>query len=410
MSKPSDSSNNTYSNFQTSDIMPSTQKLHKQFSQLLLEFSKAPRETFRIIYTHPPPTSSDIPPTDTNSHPRHRCQKLFVLDSSFNPPSRAHLGVAKAAVIDSIKHHRPTSGRTSTTQSSSSDGRSSQGDFPEQRLILLLATENADKAPKPADFADRLVMMVLMAQDLRRQLLQLDRNDADTDASGNNSSGQQPSKGAATDAAASDGARPPVSDEKSPYAIPIDIAITKKPYFMDKAASISSSGIYYSRQPNLTTTSADSPVEQTHLTGFDTLTRIFHPKYYPPDHTLSALQPFLSHHRIRALMRTGRGREAEDLQVKREDGEKEWISGKGFEKEWLEKVELVDDEELEGENVRGVSSTLVREAVGKGDWEGVRGLCGEEIAEWVRERALYTKTAEEAKGNRDGGGGGQEKL
>jgi nicotinamide-nucleotide adenylyltransferase len=398
MSKPSDSSNNTYSNSQTSDNMPSMQKLHKQFSQLLLEFSKAPRETFRIICTHPPPTSSDLPSCDTKSRPRHRCQKLFVLDSSFNPPSR------------------PTSGRTSTTQSSSSDGRSSQGDFPEQRLILLLATENADKAPKPADFADRLVMMVLLAQDLRRQLLQLNGKDADVNADANAKA--HPSNGISEKQFMD---REAEADAALSYAVPIDIAITKKPYFMDKAASISSSGIYY--QPSHST-SSDTPdtVEQTHLTGFDTLTRIFHPKYYPPDHTLSALQPFLSHHRIRALMRTGEdgkygskaqqenwlrdlaNGKAEDLQVQREDGEKEWISGKGFEKEWLERVDLVDDEELEGENVRGVSSTLVREAVGRDDWDAVESLCGQGVAGWIKDRRLYTKAAEEGKGS------GEEKL
>jgi nicotinamide-nucleotide adenylyltransferase len=37
----------------------------------------------------------------------------------------------------------------------------------------------------------------------------------------------------------------------------------------------------------------------------------------------------------------------------------------------------------------GISSTRVRRAAGEGEWELVRELCSEGVAEWVRDQGLY---------------------
>ena len=69
--------------------------------------------TFRVLFSIPSQSQSSstaIPPPRT----------LYVLDSSFNPPTRAHLKIATSAV------------------------RQDKGAEP-KRLILLLATQNADK-------------------------------------------------------------------------------------------------------------------------------------------------------------------------------------------------------------------------------------------------------------------------
>ena len=62
---------------------------------------------------------------------------LYILDSSFNPPTKAHMHLARSAI----------------------EGQESKP----LRILLLLAIKNADKASKPAQFEDRLVMMTLMA-------------------------------------------------------------------------------------------------------------------------------------------------------------------------------------------------------------------------------------------------------
>lgn len=337
--------------------MASLHSLHKQFTTHLSDFSKSSTSLFRILYTHPPPPPTSAP--SSQPQPRH-CQTLFVLDSSFNPPSRAHLAVARAAVLSAVRYPSP------------------QQQHHHRRLLFLLATENADKAPKPAAFPDRLVMMVLMARALDSQL---SKSIAEIRRNGS------------TDAGTGD------ADD---VGIPIDIAVTKKPYFTDKAAAIDASGAY-TLPPHSTLDSGnreESVPEQIHLTGFDTLIRIFTKKYYG-EQGFRALDPFLSKHRVRAMLRTGEGGKYGDRAMQenwlRKLAEKE----EGFRREWLERVEVVDGEEdgVAGE-VEGVSSTRVREGVKCGDWGLVRELVGGEVAGWVRERGLYLEEEGEGEGGK----------
>ena len=167
--------------------------------------------------------------------------------------------------------------------------------------------------------------------------------------------------------------------------IAIDIGVTKLPYFMDKSTAISSSGIY---QPQ--SSSSLAPLEQVHLIGFDTLTRLLDPKYYPPTHTLAPLEELFDHHRIRVTYRTDAdwgGREEQDRYLGNlREGKRENQGGKA---EWAERICFVEGKKEEEETV---SSTRAREAVKRNDREGLRKLCTEEVTKWICDEKLYNES------------------
>lgn len=283
--------------------------LKASFAKDLREFAADKDSTFRIINTVPSPRN---PPSPTS--PVSDLKTLYVLDSSFNPPTKAHLTIARNAILR-------------------------DGGTKPIRLMFLLATENADKKPKPASFEDRLVMMSLCAEELRSVLK-------------------------------ADGAESGGPDAE----LSVDVAVTKHPFFMDKAMSIDKIGIY-------------GDAQQVHLTGYDTIIRIFNSKYYPADKKLRVLEPFLSKHRLRVCYRVGEGKDGDRKEQETYvegigDGSRE---DEGMKKEWRGMVELVDD----AKDVEGVSSTDARRAAVDGDMEKLEGLVGEKVASYVMEKGLY---------------------
>ncbi len=252
--------------------------------------------TFRVLRSVP----SSLPPKASLT------KTLYVLDSSFNPPSRMHQQITESAL--NYDH----------------------GPIP-HRLLLLFATQNADKAPKPASFEDRLVMMTLFAQELQREL-------------GRGSK------------------------------LAVDIGVTKLPYYHDKAVSIDESGVY------------DGEPEQVHTTGFDSLIRIFNAKYYPPDHRFDVLEPFLSRHRLRVSYRPDDewgGREEQKQYVQDiADGK---LEDKGGKREWADRIQLVEGK-AEGDEV--VSSTLARKAA-KNDPRSLSKYVTPSVMEWIISEKLY---------------------
>jgi nicotinamide-nucleotide adenylyltransferase len=242
-------------------------------------------------------------------------ETLYILDSSFNPPTLAHLRIASSAL-----------GQDATPSCT--------------RLLLLLATQNADKPSKPASFEDRLVMMNLLAQDLRSRVLE----------SPGHSSG--------------------------PDVPPADIGVTKLPYFIDKAAAIAEADVY------------PESVEQVHLTGFDTLVRIFDTNYYPPEHTLRPLESFLSRHRLKVTLRPDDGwggrEDQQSFLAGLAQGTREFEGGK---REWAERIELVDGRK-DGEEA--VSSTKARQAVVR-DVAALDKLVTPSIRDWMISENLYAE-------------------
>lgn len=258
--------------------MASFRALRTHYASLLKGFTASPRD-FEILTSIP---ADRAPPAET----------LYVLDSSFNPPTFAHLRIASTALQEHLQ--------------------------PSSRLILLLSTQNADKPSKPAPFEDRLAMMELFAHDLRSHLAK--------------------TAGAST-------IQDPEFLERMPA---VDIAVTKHPYFVDKAAAIEASNVY------------PTPLEQVHLTGYDTLIRILNPKYYPPSNTLEPLASLFSKHRLRVTVRPsddwGGREEQEEYLARLARGD---LESKGGQREWAKKIQLVEGR---APGAPSVSSTKAREA------------------------------------------------
>ncbi|KAK0388047.1 hypothetical protein NLU13_4291 [Sarocladium strictum] len=295
----------------------------EHFSRSLMAF-QASSERFSVLYTLPwssdakrfPQNPRTVQDGTSDSNALEIPERLVVLDSSFNPPTRAHAAMLRSAVAASSKSIDKDEGTT--------------------RVLLLLAVRNADKAPQPAAFPSRLGMMERFGRELREW------------------------------------------DEGT--GITIDIGVTTEPYFHDKAQAIQSSGFYgNSKQP-----------EQVFLAGFDTLVRIFDPKYYADGGGMqTALGPFFENSRLRVTLRAnddwGSADEQRAWVRSLEEEGKENIEERGGRKEWLDRIDLVDG--VEGE---AVSSSRVRQAVKLG--RDVNGMVGEQVKRWIEEEGLYRDT------------------
>ncbi|KAH6109437.1 hypothetical protein HBI64_224030 [Parastagonospora nodorum] len=262
----------------------------------------------------------------TNTQPR----TLYILDSSFNPPSIAHLTLATSA----LKQHAPSEAAP-------------------YRLLLLFSTHNADKAPSPASFVQRLALMTVFAEDLSRHL------------------------------------KSEESTQKEHVAdMSIDIGLTKEPYYSDKSAAIKdTTPPFYSSNPI-----------HVHLVGYDTLIRFCNPKYYPKyDPPLSALRPFFdAGHKLRVTQRPadpsdqsssefGTVQEQEKYVHRLRDGEEE---KNGFLPAWGNNIDMAP-----AERGVGISSTRVRNAAKDAKWDVVSELCTEGVAAWIKDQSLYSENA-----------------
>ncbi|EGD93854.1 cytidylyltransferase [Trichophyton tonsurans CBS 112818] len=279
--------------------------LRSQYRKSLQSFSAGP-DDFRLL---------DIVPPEGELNAQRG--SLYVLDSSFNPPTIAHTQMVVAAVKAANAKGSPPS-----------------------RLLLLLAIQNADKQPKPALFEDRLVMMRLAAEDVQQTLAQ----DASRDKDGRICN------------------------------LAIDIGVTKRPFFVDKAVAIAGDGSVYPTE-----------VEQVHLTGYDTLVRIFEPKYYTAG-DISVLSPFFSLHRLRVTIRPGGswGNREEQLSflANLAKGSTENLGAK---REWASRIELVESNAVDSEPI---SSTTARNAA-KDGLELLSKLVTPRVLEYIMRKHLY---------------------
>ncbi|KAI0601721.1 Nucleotidylyl transferase [Biscogniauxia sp. FL1348] len=310
----------------------------------------------RSDHQHRPPGDKDdstaLPPARP---PRRPPRSLLILDSSFNPPTLAHQRMVLSAAS------------------------SSSSPAPAPRILLLLAINNADKAPKPAAFPQRLAMMYVFARDLLDALATT--TTTTTSAAAATASPQQdqsPEEGG--------GRHQKESESESESGAVVDIAVTTEPYFHAKSEAIAQSGFYHSAQatPSPTPSSEEQPTEeapspppqqpptteQIFLAGFDTLVRIFDPKYYASASGMrAALDPFFARARLRVTARPG-AVGGDDVAA-----QAGYLAGRAE----ASRVELVVERET-GE----VSSTLAREAARRADWDALRGLVGARMARWVR--------------------------
>ncbi|KAF2233785.1 hypothetical protein EV356DRAFT_502983 [Viridothelium virens] len=326
--------------------MPSRlSRLRSQVPDLTSAFHtfQSSSSSFSILRTINAPNPTSVPKT------------LFILDSSFNPPSRAHLELATSVFKEAKERN---GGQPKYTRP--------------WRLLLLFSTHNADKAPSAATFEQRLALMCILAEDIIESL----RNPNLTTSS-------SPTPVNPRQAA-------PDSSDPVPVDLPIDIGVTTQPYYTDKSSAIASVSSSASTSASSSSTPYPAPPnhpQHIHLCGFDTLTRILNPKYYPTfTPPLSALDPyFAAGHGFRVTQRPdddyGTAEHQDQFLFDLAGGAMRGVGGK---EEWARQIEMVG-----GEEGVGISSTRVRRAAKKGDWAEVEGLCTRGVAGWVREEGLY---------------------
>lgn len=269
---------------------------------------------FRVVRTVNP----------TNTQPK----TLYILDSSFDPPSIAHLSLVQSA----LKDH-------------------AQSEHSPYRLLLLFSTQNADKAPSPASFVQRIALMTIFAEDFSQTLKK--------------------------------------SSEGTELAdLSIDIGLTKEPYYSDKSIAIRDT------TPHFYTS---NPIH-VHLTGYDTLIRFCNPKYYPNhDPPLSALKSFFeAGHKLRVTERPTDPNDGSSNEFGTVEEQQKYANSlrdgtrkkDGFKPEWGHNIDMV-----KANNGVGISSTRVRNAAKEGKWDLVEEFCTEGVAAWLKYHSLYSEDA-----------------
>ncbi|KAI1753043.1 hypothetical protein F4782DRAFT_498155 [Xylaria castorea] len=327
-----------------------------RFAQALKSFESSD-STFRVLCSLPESSAAtaDLVPAEP---PRRPAKYILVLDSSFNPPTLAHHRMVISTLSDP-RYKTKVPRDTKTEESHEVLGTSAAS-----RVLLLLAINNADKAPKPAAFSQRLAMMYAFAQGIL----------AESTVKSTAESGSQSPLGADVGCEA------------------VDIAVTTEPYFHAKAQAIATSDFYRSIEKSDGSASAVSTdnaaeSEQIYLTGYDTLIRIFNPKYYPNNSMKASLDPLFALARLRVTMRTDDNWGDAAAQISYLD---ELRAGKleeaGGRVEWVDRIEMVQGR---NEDEAIISSTKVRDAARAQDWEALRVLVGEDIVSWIRENSLY---------------------
>lgn len=361
---------------------------------------------FQIIHT----TSTRPTPRPLRPPPSSKPQTIAILDSSFNPPTHAHLALATSILRPSFSEGKREETNDGTREDTSENQPKSYGAkrFYERpkRLALLFSTHNAtkgDAASTPASFEHRLAMMRVFAEDIVGVLRGARQKGTDV---GKVVSGMDDDEGRGTEDVNVD-----VDAD-----VDVDVALTTEAFYSDKSAAIDESMTYSTLPPSSSSSSPESqpppprennakpePAQHIHLVGHDTFLRILTPRYYadkgysPP---LSALAPFFAHHGLRIMLRFEPGEHSDSDHAKRKDGEsqalqeqtKTWhdlangeMEKEGGKREWSQRIEVVEEEA----SAVGVSSTVVRGRCERGEWGEVERLCTDGVADWIRRWGVY---------------------
>ncbi|KAI0701897.1 hypothetical protein C8T65DRAFT_656063 [Cerioporus squamosus] len=288
--------------------------------------------------------------------------QISVLDSSFNPPTLAHL--ALASVLP------PSASPPGSDTDIPTVAHSSPADF--DARLLLLSVRNADKQLKPGDatYEQRMEMMALLAKDL------VHTHSRDLHA-------------------AQTLPQTPIAHEPN-----VAVAIIDEPTFVGKSALLLDflrkriSDLYpapgitlpseSSSSHESTSTEPPSP-KLTFLMGTDTIVRFFAARYYASEEAMkTALHRFLSpaenDSRIICARRVSRGvsREAEEnAEAQLPDFVRDITPG--------DRIAFVDI----GEEECAYSSSEVREKIARGD-EGWRTMVTPLIAGYIEQHGLYS--------------------
>lgn len=189
---------------------------------------------FELVYT--PHALWPLPP---NTVCTQEPLRISILDASFNPPTRAHLGLANS--------------RWSPPIAEEDNARKGLYDA----KLLLLSVKNADKTLKPGDatYLQRLDMMALLLNHIRPD----------------NPTGCITSS---------------LEEELNAN---VAIAIIDEPTFVGKSATL------LAHLRDRLTAAQQQEVELSFLVGMDTLERLFSPRYYASEEAMiSSLRKFFS--------------------------------------------------------------------------------------------------------------------
>ncbi|KAI0707164.1 hypothetical protein C8Q76DRAFT_748180 [Earliella scabrosa] len=274
---------------------------------------------------------------------------ISVLDSSFNPPTLAHLALANL---------RPSQ----ATPNPSATPSPLPDDF--DARLLLLSVRNVDKQLKPRDaiFEQRMEMMVLLAHDLEL---------------------------ARTLPSPSLSSAPSTSPSR---AANVAVAIIDEPTFVGKSAIL----LDFLRRriaeldspaPSLSLSPSPSPSPKlTFLMGTDTIVRLFASRYYADEQAMkAALHRFLSptedDSRVICARRVGyskgvTGAVEEQLEVEIPDILRDVVPA--------DKIVFADI----GEKERTYSSSEVRETIARHD-SGWKTMVTEGITQYILNSNLY---------------------
>lgn len=210
----------------------------RRFHKPLQDFLNSSAD-FSILYNTKPSANGNVSQFVTKN-----TKRIFILDSSFNPPHLGHY-----ALIKELMDHDYFENNSAAEL----EVESKKADADDHSILLLLSVKNADKEYAPESFENRIEMMYLMANDLSRKL-SLTHN--------------------------------------------ISIGLTKHARFVDKSLSI----VEYLQHHKLHERS-ENRITMTFLVGFDTLVRIFNPQYYLPDKLSTSLDEFMKSSNIFCLTR-----------------------------------------------------------------------------------------------------------
>lgn len=268
---------------------------------------------------------------------------LSVLDSSFNPPTLAHLSLALIPPLRSL------------------DAGTAAAEGVTYGYILLLSVRNADKQLKPGDatFAQRLQMMILLAEEMQSR--------ASADPAHTFSNG-----------------------------LPVAVAAIDEPTFVGKSTKVLN---YLAQDPSRALDSAAPTL--TFILGYDTIIRFFNRKYYGTQENMrSTLRTFfdIEHSSIICARRNSSpstmSSSSSSEKSSQSDEEAAFLASDGV-RPYVEteKVRMIDI----GAEEAAMSSTLVRAAAaaeGKADAaspseKGLDALVIPAIAQYVREQSLF---------------------
>lgn len=241
------------------------------------------------------------------------------------------------------------------------------------RLLLLLSVNNADKGAKPAAFDKRLAMMWAFARDVQHSL-QGEPKSAPEEGGG------------------------PGQEHSEAEGLSVDIGLARLPYFHEKSAALAEGGFYKADGG----TGGVGETEQVFLVGYDTLIRIFNPKYYGPPEAVSqvarpnttpmqeALDPFFRRASLRVTMRLGDEWGGADEQKAYFETlfQAEGLSKVGGSRDWGNKIEVIEGSKG-GADI--ISSTHARAAARDRDSNRLDVMVTSEVRWWIEQNDLYSE-------------------